>query len=408
MTKHNTWTEDFPVTALGPKEPKEKKSMAMDFLKEIKKINDMADFIDDSTMGNIPEYISTGSLALNGILSGDLFKGIPAGRVTGFMGKSGTGKSFLTARICKEAQLIGYDIVWFETENATDKFFLQRLGVDTSRVIIIPVYSVEEFRNQTVKVIELFEKAKEEKTERKLLIVLDSLGNLPIEKELKDADEGKHAQDMGTRAKVIRSLSRVLTMKLAINQIPMVVVNHTYTNASGYVPIEVPSGGEGVIYISSIIALLTKSAIKEEITAGGKTVTGNILKARTSKNRVVPEGKIAEIKVDFEEGVDKYYGLLDWAVAAGLMEKQSTTYLVKHLNKKYFESKIYIPEVWEPILTELNTYVKNNVKFSSVSDGLLKTALVEGVEEVEAVDGVEDPSITAANVLKEKKKKGKK
>jgi len=162
LTKHNTWTEDFPVTALGPKEPKEKKSMAMDFLKEIKKINDMADFIDDSTMGNIPEYISTGSLALNGILSGDLFKGIPAGRVTGFMGKSGTGKSFLTARICKEAQLIGYDIVWFETENATDKFFLQRLGVDTSRVIIIPVYSVEEFRNQTVKVIELFEKAKED------------------------------------------------------------------------------------------------------------------------------------------------------------------------------------------------------------------------------------------------------
>ena len=377
----------------------------MDFLKEIKKVNEMADFIDDSTLGNISEYISTGSLALNGILSGDLFKGVPAGRVVGFMGKSGTGKSFLTAKICREAQLKGYDVVWFESENATDQMFLQRLGVDTSRVIILPVFSVEEFRNQTVKVIEIFEKAKVATPGRKLMIVLDSLGNLPIEKELKDADEGKHAQDMGTRAKVIRSLSRVLTMKIARNAIPMVVVNHTYTNASGYVPVEVPSGGEGVIYISSIICILTKTAIKEELTAGGKAVTGNILRARTSKNRVVPEGKIAEIKVDFEEGVDKYYGLLDWAVAAGLMEKQSTTYLVKHLNKKFFESKIYVPEVWEPILQELNEYVKNNVKFSSVSDGLLKTALIEGTPDVEAVDGQEDPGAPKKIEKKDKKKK---
>src|SRR5512143_24198 len=165
----------------------------------------------------------------------------------------------------------------------------------------------------------MFTQIKEQDPKKKILIVLDSLGNLPTEKELKDALEGKNAQDMGTRAKVIRSLSRILTMPLAKAEIPMIVVNHTYTNASGYVPIEVPAGGEGVIYISSILVLLTKQVVKEELADKTKSVTGNILKCRTTKNRVVPEGKIAEMKVDFETGVDKYHGLLDYAQAAGLI-----------------------------------------------------------------------------------------
>jgi len=376
--------------------------MSMDFLKEIQKVNEMADFVEDSSLGNITEFISTGSYTLNGILSGDLFGGIPAGRVSAFMGKSSTGKSFLTARIAREAQKKGYDVIWFESENATDKFFLQRCGVDTRKVIILPINTVEEFRNQAIKVIDLFEAAKAADPNKKMMLILDSLGNLPIEKELKDADEGKSAQDMGTRSKVIRSLSRVLTMPIAKMQIPMVVVNHTYTNASGYVPIEVPSGGEGVIYISSIICLLTKQAIKEEIVGEKyKQLTGNILKARTTKNRVVPEGKIAETKVDFAEGVDPYYGLLPWAEAAGLVEKISTSWYVKHLDKKIFEKNIYTPEVWEPILQELNVWVKQNVAYSSISDSCPDRASdVGGVDDVEG-------QVDTVVVSKSKAKKGK-
>jgi RecA/RadA recombinase len=364
----------------------------MDFLKEIQKINEMADFVDESSLSQITDWISTGSYSLNGILSGDIFKGIAAGRITGLMGKNSTGKSFFVHKIVRNAQQKGYDIVWFESENATDKFVLSRAGIDTSKLIIVPVFTVEEFRNQAVKILELFKKVKETNPEKKLMFVLDSLGNLPTEKEMADALAGKNAMDMGIRAKIIRSLSRLITMPVAELQIPFVLTNHTYTNSSGYVPIEVSTGGEGPMYICTVVAMLTKQKVKEEID-GAKSQTGNILKALTAKNRVVPEGQVAEVKVDFEEGISPYYGLLDWAEAAGLVEKQSTTYYVKHLDKKFFEKNIYVPEVWEPILTELNEYVKKKVTYSSVSDGMANTP--------------EPPKAVAEEVEAEKPKKKK-
>jgi len=337
------------------------------WLDGLNKINEFAEVMEYSTLGNIKEYISTGSLTLNNIICGDLRGGIPSGRITTLMGKSGTGKSFIAAKIVKEAQDKDYDVIWFDSENATDKHFLKRLGIDTTRVIYLPISTIEEFRNQTFKILEKFE-AKGIDQGRKLLIILDSLGNLCSEKELEDVAKGHNANDMGLRAKIIKSMTRVLTPMLARLNVPLIVVNHTYMAAGSYVPEEIPAGGEGVNYLSSIMVLLTKKRLKES-KEDVKTVTGNILKALTKKNRLVPEFQRAEVKVDFEKGVDKYFGLLPFALKCGAIKEEGRKYTVDHMpDKKLWERELYCDDVFEPIFDIINEYLKDHNKFSSVDE----------------------------------------
>ena len=350
-----------------------------EFLKELKEINPEAELVETASLGNISDYISTGSYALNAALTGDIFKGIPDGRVTSVVGGPSTGKSFIMANIIREAQKKGYKPMAWQTENASDKFFFQRLGVNTNNLTDLPVDTLEKFKNQAVQLIDFLSKKKEENPERKFLLLVDSYGNLMTEKEKENALAGHDAMDMGLRAKIGRLISRLITMPLARINVPMFCINHTYTNASGYQPIEVPVGGEGFQYISSQVVSLKKVKIKDKDT---KELTGNFINALTTKNRLIPEGKTARLMVDFETGLNPYYGLIEYAVDAGLMEKGSTNYYVKHLDKKMFESKIYVPEVWEPILEQLNEHIKSKYRYSSISDDVLKV-VEEGVEEVE-------------------------
>lgn len=356
--------------------------MSNDFLKGLQKINPLTEIVETSSLGNIKDYISTGSYSLNASMTGDIYKGVPTGRTVTFQGKSSTGKSYIMANIFREAQKKGYKICAWQSENASDKFFYQRLGVDANAIYDMPIDTLEELKNQAVQTIDYFTKLKESNPEQKFLLALDSLGNLMTEKEKANALEGHNAQDMGLRAKLCRLLGRLITMPLAKIDVPFVILNHTYTNATGYVPVEVPVGGEGAIYISSIMCQMTKEKVKEE-----KVLTGNILHSITTKNRLIPEGRKANLFVDFETGLNPYYGLLDYAVDGGFMEKVSTQYHVKHLDKRIFEKNIYVPEVWEPILDGINDYIKTTCKYSSISDNILKPEDVDEdgvvVEEVE-------------------------
>jgi len=352
-----------------------------DFMKELKKINPMAEILDESTLGNISEYISTGSLSLNGIISGSIFKGIPAGRVTAITGESGTGKSYICGRIAANAQKNGYDVIYFDSENAITKNFLGNLGVDTSKLLYLPVETLEEFKNQAFQILKTFEEKYFEQSDKKIIIILDSLGNLPAEKELRDVDNQHNASDMGLRAKVIKSMTRVLTTKLAKLNVPLVLTNHTYAVAAANpmaAPTEVPTGGRGVIYLSTVIAHLSKTKIKEVNEEGGpKKTTGNILKADTTKNRIVPEGQRAEMKVNLTTGPLKYFGLLKPAIRYGLIKKDGSKYVIGDLEKKYWEAELYaggrdgksVDELWGPILNKLDDEMIANNKFSSIADG---------------------------------------
>lgn len=363
-----------------------------DFLSEIQGINQFADFLDDSEYAIIRDYISTGSLAVNAIVTGDLFKGAPTGRVMSLEGESGVGKSFISGMIAAGAQKKGYKVIWFDSENATDKFFLQRLGVDTTQLIYLPVVTIEEFRNQTYQILSMLEEKQKKDPNIKILIVLDSLGNLSTKKEMKDLEEGHDAQDMGQKAKIIKSMTRTLTGYLGRTNTSMIVVNHGQWSRekNPIIPSKfVPTGGLGVVYISSIRLFLSKRVLKENKENKSES-TGNILKAKTMKNRLVPEGQFAEMEVNFDTGINKYYGLLEYAIKYGIFQENSGKTYVPHLDRTFPETKLYTPEIWEPILNDLNEAIKSHNKFSSVSDEVLtnntEVAISEESEDIDSED----------------------
>jgi hypothetical protein len=206
------------------------------------------------------------------------------------------------------------------------------------------------------------------------------MGNLGTEKEQEDARNEHNASDMGLRAKQLKSASRVLTQAVAYNNACMLITNHTYDqpvnpqNAKAGT-VEVFSGGEGFNYVCSIIINLKKSIKKEEVTgASGETEkvgTHFIIKGTTTKCRLVPEGSKSETLVSYKNGLHKWYGLLDDALAYGFMEKSGTRIVVKHLDKSFFEMQLYKSEnygIWETILPELDKKVQEGMAFSSVLD----------------------------------------
>lgn len=385
--------------------------MDKDFLKDLKKINQLATVIEESDVGNISEWISTGSLSMNSKISGSIYNGVPAGRVISLIGESGTGKSFIAGRVAANAQKKDYDVIYFDSENAITTDFLKRLGVNTKELISLSVETLEEFRNQTYKILDRYEEKYFEKGKRiggkKLLIILDSLGNLPAQKELDDAAKGHDALDMGLRAKIIKSMTRLLTAKLARLNVPLLITNHTYKVASPnpkVPPTEVPQGGRGVVYISTIIVLLTKAKVKED-KEDTKKISGNTLKILTTKNRIIPEQQKAEIKVDFASGPVKYHGILEDAVEAGAVIREGNKYSVPHSDKKYFSREMMYggdknglsaDEIWEPVLPELDKYIQENNKFSSMGDDEVEYETmdesIENIDNDETIDSLNEPS----------------
>ena len=364
---------------------------AKELIKKLAKDNAKEHFeiFGDSKLTNIDEWISTGSYSFNKVISGSYFRGIPHGRVTGLAGESGVGKSFMCGQIIREAQNAGYLVVVFDSESSIDKGFLERIGVDIDSILFKSITTVNEFKTSTTNILKnIFTEDPNQKT----LIVMDSLGNLTTEKELNDADTGNTAQDMGLRAKQLKSASRVLTNAIARYNAAMLVTNHTYEQPAQNpmaAPKPVFSGGTGFIYVCSTIVFLKKYAQKEDqkqLSDGKnkKVITTNKIVATTGKNRFVREGLSGDMLLSFKHGLHKWYGLLEDALDHGFFEKQSTRIYVKHLDKKFFASKIYSDsEIWEPILNDLNTAVEKETAFSSMtSEGdMLEDLAAEDLEE---------------------------
>ena len=333
-------------------------------LKKLKKINSDATIMSEDKNSEISGYISTGSYSFDGILSGKLLDGgIPNGRVTSIIGESSSGKSLVAGMICANAQKKKRDIIWHDSEKANSGTFMERAGCDLSKVGHSEVYTVEEYRNQLFKLL----KAAGEETNPKYLFVLDSLGNLTTEKELKDADTDNNASDMGLRAKWIKSLTRVITGPLAKLDIPLLILNHGYQNPSNPMQKKLNvSGGLGIKYISTIMAEMTKS---KEYNEKLKLTTGNVFTMTTTKNRLIPEDKKAQVLIDYDKGVNPYFGLLPYAVEFGFIKKISAQkYEAKHIGGKEFKKGgVYVPEVWEPIMKDLDKLYQEKYKFSSIN-----------------------------------------
>jgi len=228
----------------------------------LNKIAPDGEILDINPIAKIDEWISTGSYILNAALSGSIFGGLPNRRSLVLAGEEGTGKTFIALSICRNAQKMGYDIIYFDSEGAIDIDFVSRLGVDTSRVRLQPVNTIEEFSHISSRIVEQFNEMKQKgETPPKIMIVLDSLGNLTSIKEAEDTIKGDNKRDM-TKQQAIRKLFRVNGLQFAMLGIPFIVNNHVYDSMSMFSPKEI-SGGGGVKYNASIIFLLTKGKLDD-------------------------------------------------------------------------------------------------------------------------------------------------
>ena len=252
-------------------------------------------------------YIPTGNYMCNATISGSIFGGIPNNRSTLLSGFSGVGKTYLLLNIAREAQKKDVFVIWYDSENAIEKAQLTQFGVDPSKFRYEPVGDLNSFRTNITQTLDLLISKKEEGMEiPKVLFVLDSIGNLSTVKEQADAVQGSDKADM-TRPKTIRSIFRIICSKMGIIGATFVFSNHIYQTLDMFSQTK-QSGGEGLIFGSSIILNLSKAKLKE---GSDNTQTGIIVTAKPEKNRFC---KPTEVKfyISYVNGMNPYVGLQDY------------------------------------------------------------------------------------------------
>lgn len=355
-----------------------KKNLSSDVLAAFKVLEDLnpdATFLNESALSNISTFIDSGSMALNAIISGSLYKGVPSGRIIGFSGPTSCGKTYIINRILANAQKEGRHVVIFDTENAVDDKGATNMGMDTSKVKYCPVETVEQCRNQ---ISQFLDTVIEKKLKGKFIISIDSLGNLVSTKEMNDVAAGKEAADMGSRAKGLKSMLRVLTHKAAKADVPILFSNHVYDNPAAMFPslVKQQSGGSGPLYMSSV---LVQMAVKNEKTSGGssgsreavddttplsKDINGVTLRALTTKNRVVPPFMETEMYLNFKTGLAKYSGLLDMALGYGIVIQNGATFSLADGTKLgYYKSWRQDEDIWNKILPELEIKLQKELQY---------------------------------------------
>ncbi|MGA1433836.1 MAG: recombinase RecA [Candidatus Nanopelagicaceae bacterium] len=287
--------------------------------------NEFAGFVSEGVAaGDITTYVDTGSYIFNAVVSGSLFGGLPSNKVTALAGESSTGKTFFALSVVRnflDANPTG-GVIYFESESAISKDMIETRGIDSKRMIIMPVGTIEEFRTQACRILDKY--MKEPKDERvPMLFVLDSLGMLSTSKEMEDIANDKQVRDM-TKSQLIKGAFRVLTLKLGQAQVPMIVTNHTYDVIGSYVPQKEMGGGTGLKYAASTIIYLSKKKEKD-----GTEVVGNIIKCEAKKSRLTKEGSKVETRLYFDErGLDRYYGLLELGEQYGVFQRKGNRIVV--------------------------------------------------------------------------------
>ena len=334
----------------------------MDLLKDLAKAsgNELAGVVSDGIVaGDVDGYIDTGSYIFNALVSGDIYRGIPSNKITALAGESATGKTFFALGMVQkflEDNPEG-NVVYFESESALTQEMLEERGVDTNRILLVPVTTIEEFRTQAVNIIDGFEKQR--KGDEKLFFVLDSVGMLSTIKETEDIGAGKNVRDM-TKAQVIKGTFRVLTLKLGKVGIPMIVTNHTYDVIGSMFPQKEMGGGSGLKYAASSIIYLSKKKEK-----AGTEVIGNIIHCKNQKSRLTVENKMVDVRLTYDKGLDRYYGLLDLALKYGIFKQTSTRIELPDGTTQFGKTINNNPEKYftEEVLTQLNECAKKEFKY---------------------------------------------
>ena len=334
-----------------------------DFLRDvIKQVgNEYASIVDDGVeAGDVDSFIDTGSYILNGLMSGSLYGGLPSNKITALAGESATGKTYFLMGIVKS--FLDKDpnagVIYFESESAVTKNMVIDRGIDPKRMVIFPVTTVQEFRTQALKVLDGY-LAQNEADRSPLFLCLDSLGMLSTTKEVEDTADGKETRDM-TRAQVLKAAFRVLTLKLARAKVPLVVTNHTYDVVGSMFPTKEMGGGSGLKYAASSIIYLSKRKEKD-----GTEVIGNIIHCKNHKSRLTKENKMVDVRLTYDKGLDRYYGLLELAEKYEIFKKVSTRFELPDGSKQFGKTILNDPETYftEDIMHKLDLAAETEFKY---------------------------------------------
>lgn len=303
----------FSVSKILQKNKKKEEHMSL-LEKLMKSGSDQvkAAILSESDFFTDRDEVATEIPALNIALGGSLDTGLKAGLTM----VSGASKSFKT---CISLYMVGAYMkkykdavcLFYDTEFGSTPAYFKNFGIDVNRVLHIPIEQIEQLK------FDIVTRLKEVKKKDKVIVFIDSIGNIASKKEVEDALEEKSAADM-TRAKQLKSLWRITTPMFTMRDIPCITINHVYMEQGAMYPKAIVSGGTGGVYSSNTIWIITKSQEKDGSDLVGFTFTINIEKSRT----VIEKSKIP-LTVTFDGGINKFSGILDLAMESGHVVKPS-------------------------------------------------------------------------------------
>ena len=270
------------------------------------------------------DWISTGNYALNYLISGDFYKGVPLGKVTVFAGESGAGKSYIcSGNIIKAAQEQGIFVVLVDSENALDEKWLIDLGVNTSedKLLKLNMAMIDDVAKTISEFMKEY-KVMPEDGRPKVLFVIDSLGMLLTPTDVNQFEAGEMKGDMGRKPKALTSLVRNCVNMFGSWNVGMVCTNHTYASQDMFDPDDKISGGQGFIYASSIVVAMRKLKLKTDAD-GNKTTTVNGIRSacKIMKTRYAKPFESVQVEIPYTTGMSPHSGLVDLFEAKGMLKK---------------------------------------------------------------------------------------
>ena len=288
----------------------------------------------------VPTSVPMVNVALSGMLDGGLTPGLTMW--------AGPSKHFKTAfsLLMANAYMKQYPesiLLFYDSEFGTPAKYFETFDIDMDRVLHTPLTDIEQLKFDIMQQLQNLERGD------KLIIILDSIGNLASKKEVEDALDGKSVADM-SRAKQVKSLFRMVTPHLTMKDIPMIVVNHTYKEI-GMFPKDIVGGGTGSYYSADNIYILGRQQEKT-----GADITGYNFIINVEKSRYVREKSKIPITVSFEGGIHKYSGLMDVAIEGNFVVKPSNGWYAKvdqetgEIGDKKRLADTNTASFWEPIL----------------------------------------------------------
>ena len=373
-------------------------SKATDILKTFRKSNGTFS-VKDSPIAKRNGTIDTGCYAINRIISGSIYEGIPEGCIIDIFGESQSGKSWLAANIIVNAfKKNGYErVFYFDSEGGALFKYMESRGIDLDLIEHVPVHSTEDCKVKMVQLYSMLAEATKAHYDDpdnnempKVLCVLDSFGMLESDKVLTDADKGKTAMDMGANARAKNSMLKAISMRVIESGCGLVIINQIYRNPGQLFPSKIldQPGGETLKFVSEVQLQMSKLLIKagdNDYTTGLDSdeqsvgfFKGNRIKAFAAKNRVGIPYFEAEMFIDFVNGIAKYDGLVEVAESMGYIEKVRGGYLVPSYSDKRvsFKDIVSKDEIWDTFIKEFDERSKRLLSYSN--------GITDAIDEIEA------------------------